>query len=237
MTPDRIDPTDALSELGRVNLAQTDLDGVLAHVAGVAKRALPGAHEVSVTLVHDRGAHTAAFTGRLALLLDEWQYSRGEGPCLTAAREGDAVSVPDFADERRWPEWTRHALTTDARSSLSVGMPIQYQVNGALNVYGTMARAFDEEAVRVAHTFADYAAVTIANAHLYTTTANLAEHLRTAMESRAVIEQAKGIVMGERHCDADAAFAILTKVSQDSNRKLRDVAATLVARAQATGKR
>ena len=66
----------------------------------------------------------------------------------------------------------------------------------------------------------------MANAHLYDSTANLAHHMQAAMESRAVIEQAKGIVMGERRCSAEEAFAILVKVSEDTNRKLRDVAAT-----------
>jgi AmiR/NasT family two-component response regulator len=73
--------------------------------------------------------------------------------------------------------------------------------------------------------------VALANAHLYDSTATLARHMQTAMESRAVIEQAKGIVMGERRCTAEEAFAVLVKVSQDSNRKLRDVAAALVERA------
>ena len=71
----------------------------------------------------------------------------------------------------------------------------------------------------------------MANAHLYDTTASLAHHMQAAMESRAVIEQAKGIVMADRRCTADEAFAILAKVSQDTNRKLRDVATALVDRA------
>jgi AmiR/NasT family two-component response regulator len=61
------------------------------------------------------------------------------------------------------------------------------------------------------------------------TQATLAQHMQAAMESRAVIEQAKGIIMGERHCSPDEAFKILTKLSQDTNRKLRDIATALVA--------
>jgi AmiR/NasT family two-component response regulator len=73
--------------------------------------------------------------------------------------------------------------------------------------------------------------VALANAHLYDTTATLAQQLRAAMESRAIIEQAKGIIMGQRRCTAEEAFTLLRKVSQDSNRKLRDVATALVAEA------
>ena len=123
-------------------------------------------------------------------------------------------------------------MAAGAGSSLSIGLPIEDQVIGALNVYAEKVYAFDDDAIVLAQTFAGYAAVALANAHLYDTTATLAQQMQAAMESRAVIEQAKGIIMGERRCTADEAFAILTKVSQDSNRKLRDVAAALVARAQ-----
>jgi AmiR/NasT family two-component response regulator len=73
--------------------------------------------------------------------------------------------------------------------------------------------------------------VALANAHLYDTQATLAQQLQAAMESRAVIEQAKGIVMGSRRCTAAEAFSILSRISQDTNRKLREVAAELVASA------
>jgi AmiR/NasT family two-component response regulator len=83
----------------------------------------------------------------------------------------------------------------------------------------------------LAQTFAGYAAVALANAHLYDTQASLAQHMQAAMENRAVIEQAKGIIMGDRRCSPDEAFQILAKLSQDTNRKLRDVATALVANA------
>lgn len=226
------DPTHAFTELGRIRLAETDLNGVLARVAELAKRTLDGASEVSVTVIRGGVPHTAAFTGGLAVRLDEWQYEPGEGPCLSAAATGEIVSIPKLCDEIRWPRWTPRAVAAGAQSSLSIGLPMQDSVVGALNIYGTRPDAFDEHAVIVAQTFAGYAAVAIANAHLYHTAAALAGHLQNAMESRAVIEQAKGIIMGERRCTTEDAFAILSKVSQDSNRKLRDVAAALVELAQ-----
>jgi len=105
-------------------------------------------------------------------------------------------------------------------------------VTGCLNIYGTKPHAFDEEAVELAEIFAGYAGVCLANAQLYETSMVFARNLEKALTSRAVIEQAKGIVMGQRNCDADEAFAVLARASQDANRKLRDVAADLVARAQ-----
>jgi GAF domain-containing protein len=235
MTPQHpTDPITAFSELGRIKLGETDLDGVLARIANLAGHTLPRAADVSVTLFRGRTPYTAAFTGDVALELDTWQYVRGRGPCLDAAVGKTTVWVRDMTDEPRWPDWAGHAASLGTRSSVSIGLPIQEKVTGALNVYG--AHTFEDETVRLAETFAGYAAVAMANAHLYDTTANLAQHMQSAMESRAVIEQAKGIIMGERRCTAEEAFAILTKVSQNSNRKVRDVAMALVRRAQ-TGTR
>jgi GAF domain-containing protein len=184
-----------------------------------------------VTLVRGDNAHTAAFTGPLAVNLDEWQYQQGHGPCLDASAGAMTLSVPDMADETRWPDWTPRAIEAGAGSSLSVGLPVQEKVTGALNVYSVDPEAFDDDAITLAQTFAGYAAVALANAHLYDTTATLAKHMQAAMESRAVIEQAKGILMGERRCTAEQAFRLLSKLSQDSNRKLRDIAEALVAEA------
>ena len=169
---------------------------------------------------------------RLALRLDEAQYEQGEGPCLQAAIETRTLPIPDMALETRWPEWAKRAIVAGVHCSLSVGIPIEETVTGALNVYCAEPGALDDDAVTLAQTFAGYATVALANAHVYETTASLARQMQAAMESRAVIEQAKGIIMGERRCTPAEAFAILTKVSQDSNRKLRDVAAALVNRAQ-----
>ncbi|MET8359772.1 GAF and ANTAR domain-containing protein [Micromonospora sp. NPDC005171] len=182
-----MDPNAAIFELGQIKLGETDLSGVLTQVSELARRTIPGAEEVSVTLIKQEGAHTAAFSGEMALRLDELQYEYGQGPCLAAARESAVVSVPNMSEEVRWPRWAARAVQGGAHSSLSIG--------------------------------------------LYDATATLAAQMQLAMQSRAVIEQAKGIIMGERRCTPDEAFAVLAKVSQDSNRKLREVAAALVERA------
>ncbi|GLY97921.1 GAF and ANTAR domain-containing protein [Actinoplanes sp. NBRC 103695] len=232
-SPEPLDPTAAFAELGRIRLSETNLDQVLARVAGLAKRSVPGASEVSVTLIRGDDAHTAAFTGLLAVSLDERQYEDGAGPCLDAAATATTLSVPDMAQEDRWPGWAARAVDAGARSSLAIGLPVLEKVTGALNIYSVDAKAFDDDAVTLAQTFAGYAAVALANAHLYDATATLAEQMQEAMASRAIIEQAKGILMGRRRCTADEAFIMLRKVSRDSNRKLRDVAESLVAKAQA----
>jgi GAF domain-containing protein len=225
---EHMDPHEAFAELGRIRLADIDIDTLLNKIAQLAKRTIPGAGEVSVTLLHANNPQTAAFTGELALALDEKQYERGYGPCLDAADTTTTQMVPDTSNEQRWPGWAKEAEKAGALSSLSVGLPVHEHVIGALNIYATTPNAFDDDAITIAQTFAGFAAVGLANAHLYETQATLAGHMQKAMENRAVIEQAKGIIMSDRRCTPDQAFAILAKLSQDTNRKLRDVASALV---------
>ncbi|MGI5525281.1 GAF and ANTAR domain-containing protein [Micromonospora sp. CA-259024] len=231
MTHSPTDPADAFAELGRIKLGEVGLDDVLQRVAELAKRVLPVPVEVSVTLVRGGTAHTAVFTNELAQDMDERQYAQGSGPCLEAATAGEVLAVPDLATEDRWPAWAERGRTAGVGSSVSIGLPMQEAVVGALNVYAGTPHAFDDDTVAVLETFAAYAAVALANAQLYDSTATLARQMQEAMANRAVIEQAKGIVMAERRCSPAEAFAILSKVSQDSNRKVRDVAQALVDRA------
>ena len=228
MTRDPIDPLVAFAELGRTKFSEVSLSDVLGRVVSLAGRTVPGAAEVSITLVGDRGPYTAAFEGEAVLGLDQLQYDAGGGPGLQAAAEQSAVSVPDTAEDPRWSGWPAKAAAAGMCSVLSVGLPILDDVTGALNVYGRAGHAFDGDATTLAQTFASYAAVALANAHQFYSAVALARHLQAAMDSRAVIEQAKGIVMAQRRCSAEEAFGFLTKVSQDSNTKVRDVSAALV---------
>lgn len=229
------DPMRAFAELGRIDLSEADLERVLHRVAELAKLAIPGAEEVSVTLLQDGRANTAAYTGELALQLDEGQYEDGTGPCVEAVQSGMTLLVDDMADEGRWPTWTPSAREHGANSSLSVGLPVQQAITGALNLYSRRPSAFDDDSVALAQAFAGYAAVALANARLYESTATLARQMQEAMNSRAVIEQAKGILVAQEGCSPEDAFGMLSKASQQRNRKLRDVAAGIVARAQSDG--
>ena len=215
------------AELGRMKLGERDLQAVLVRVAELARQTLPGTAGASVTLVESDRAFTAAFAGQLALDLDETQYQEGFGPCLEVAQSAGIVTVPDMAAETRWPAFARQALAVGVRSSLSVALPFQEAVLGALNIYATHP-LFDQDAIELARTFAGYAAVAIANARLYQNTATLAENMRRAMETRAVIEQAKGILVALHHCSPERAFELLSRLSQSTHRKLRDCAADLV---------
>jgi len=223
-----LQPQDAFAELARLTLAEHSLDTVMETVARLAKSTVPGASEVSVTLLEKGRATTVAATGTLAVAVDERQYARGSGPCLDSIAAGEPVRIDDMRTETRWPGYARDAARDGVGSSLSIPVPVQREISAALNVYSTSEHAFDDSSLELAETFAAYAGVALANMHLYEAQSKVAEQLQAAMQSRAVIEQAKGILMGQRRCSAQEAFDVLVRLSQDKNRKLRDVAQALV---------
>jgi GAF domain-containing protein len=221
---------DAYREIARISFSDHSVESVMDKVASLAKKTITGADDVSVTLRSTKNSTSVAFTGRLSLALDERQYEKGYGPCIAAVDGGQIVHIDDMSEEQRWPDWAAEAVAQGAGSSLSIPLPVQREVSAALNIYSTKTHAFDAESIEVASTFAAYAGVALVNMHLYEGQAHVAEQLQAAMKSRAVIEQAKGIVMAQRGCNAEAAFDVLVQLSQASNRKLRDIAEVVVAR-------
>lgn len=219
---------EAVAALATVVLAEASLDSILQRVVDLARDAIPGADAVSVTLVRDDAAWTAAFAGEVALKLDERQYELRRGPCIQAATGGEVLRVADMATDTRWPGYTPVTVELGVLSSVSLPLPVQEDVIGALNVYAHERDAFDDEAVDVALLFASNAAVAIANVQLHTSSVELASHLEQAMKSRAVIEQAKGVLMAQRRCSPAEAFDVLVRASQRENVKLRDVAQRVV---------
>ena len=219
-----------LRALAGIVAGEATQDAVLRRTCDVTRNVIEGAASVSVTLLDSDQPRTAAATDDLALQADAAQYDNNGGPCLEAARGVEAVLVPDMADESRWPGYVA-AAPLDVRASLSVPLGAESGVVGALNIYSTAADAFDAETVDVAVELAQYAGIVATTADQYDRATKLVDQMQRAMESRAVIEQAKGILMAQRHCSADEAFEVLVRLSQETHRKLRELAEALVAQA------
>jgi GAF domain-containing protein len=221
-------PVDALAALARHALGHGPLDDVLRHVCQVTIDVV-GGDDASVTLLTDGSPKTVGALRELSMAADKKQYEAGSGPCLDSARANQVVSVSDLATDDRWSAAAEMA-SVGARSSLSLPLPIQDETIAALNVYSSSPHAFDEHDQSLGREFAAYAAVAVANAVSFSTAADAARNLQAAMEHRAVIEQAKGILMASTGLDADAVFNLLVQQSQHENRKLRDIATELVQR-------
>ncbi len=228
--PRPADPAEALERLGRLSLRELSMDNLLQMVADLTKSVMPGDTEASVLLLVKDTPTTVVSTGALATDLDETQYDRGHGPCLDAARTGEITEISDTRAEDRWPDYTPRAVERGNLSSLSIPLAIDpdEQVTGALNIYARRPDAFDEASRSVATRFGPYAAIATGNLYAYQSARDLAENLQMAMESRAVIDQAKGMLIERYKLTPDAAFQLLARVSMTSNRKLRDIADELV---------
>ena len=221
------EPLRALTELAGVVLVQDDLPATLQEICRIAVRAVPSAEGASVTTFPE-GRPVAIASDEWSKEFDELQYVEHEGPCLDAYRTGNAFRVRDLAEDTRWPSYVPRAVEHGARSMISLPMAAEGNIIGALNLYSKTPDAFTSEAVSIAEIVAAHAGMASQVAAALFGHRDLAQQLREAMQSRAVIEQAKGIVMAQQRCTVDEAFERLTKVSQNSNRKLRDVARALV---------
>ena len=221
---------EALARLGRLSVRELSMDGLLQTVADLAVSVLPGEPEASVTLLVKDRPTTVVTTGELATALDERQFEHGHGPCLQASRSGQAVYVADTRADARWPDYLPHAVQRGCLSSFSIPLAVDEdeQVSGALNVYARTADAFDDDTRAAAARFGPYASVAAGNLYAYRSARDMADNLQRALESRAVIDQAKGVLMERYKLTADRAFQLLARASMDSNHKVRDVAEHLV---------
>lgn len=222
--------SDALGAVRGFVAGREPLNDTLQVIAEAARRAIR-ADMAGVTLVHpDEQARTAACTSPVVAEVDQAQYDAGRGPCLEAYRTQAVVKVDDVRVDERFPEFAASALEHGLHSSLSVPLIAQGAGIGAINLYTTDAGHFCVEDVEHAEEYAGQAAVALANAQAYWEQASLAQNLAKALESRSIIDQAKGVIIATSGVDADAAFDLLRQQSQAENRKLRELAAEIVER-------
>jgi len=213
-----------MSELARtLQREHASEHDTLAAVTAAAVQAVPGADNAAITLVVGRTkVQTHAATGARARRMDELQTELDDGPCLTAIWEQETVHIPDMATESRWPRFAAAAAQAGVGSMLCFQLFVHGDTLGALNLYTPTADAFTEDSETIGRIFATHAAVALAAAQQ--------EHqLTTALASRDIIGQAKGIVMERFHLDTTRAFALIARLSQEENNKLHHVAAKIVA--------
>lgn len=227
-----LEPYHAFAELAMIMFGAEPLSAVLQQVAGLATRTVPGIDQASVTVVQGGRPSTVASTGSLAVELDERQYQAGFGPCVDASLSGQTILVNSNDDPSPYPLFTDACRRAGVAQVLSTGMPTTHRLVGALNLYRYSEQPVDDASIELAETFASCAAVAAANAALLHSTTEHVNQLQEAIASRAVIEQAKGLIMGQQHCTPQEAFDVLIRTSQQQNRKLRDIAATLITSTQ-----
>lgn len=202
---------------------------VMTRVVSAALALVPGAEEGSVSLVQGRRRITSeGVSSELPRLFDHLQVETGEGPCLDSAHEHLTVRVEDLAADERWPVLGPRAADAGLRSALCLQLFVEGDDLGALNLVSRRPGAFDDESEQVGLLLASHAAIAVADALQL-------QGVRRALANRDLIGQAKGILMQRHKVTADRAFEMLVRASQDTNRKLVDVAEALTATGDAEG--
>lgn len=219
---------DSLQEL---LLTAPAIETFLQEVSMLASGLLDPVASVGIT-VHQGGEPlTVASSDDRAPLIDEEQYTVGQGPCLESMKTGRVVEVKDQRTDTRWGDYPARARSHGVLSSLSLPLLVDGRSLGALNLYSNeRADAFGDDIREQAMVFAERASVALTLTLRYNQQANTSIQLEQALSSRTLIDQAVGILMAEQRCNAHVAFDLLRRHSQTQNRRLRDVAKDIITR-------
>ena len=223
-----------LADLASLVAGALSMADLLARVASSAAQAIAGADGVGVTLLRREGAQnrveslgaSAAFVSEI----DDIQYELvNEGPCITAAQERQTVRSGSVGADRRWPRFGPRVARLGVHSVLALPMLLPDRtVVGALNAYARSRDAFDEHAAGVGQLFAAPAGVAVHNAQLLAEARSDAARLQHALDSRAIIDQAIGVLRSRSGGTAEEGFARLRAISQDEHVKLVLIAERIV---------
>ena len=189
-----------------------------------------GFHGATTNTRRGRDLGTVGATDQRLIALTEAQFITGDGPSVETLLQRQPIAWSADDDMQPWPEYQAAAQLTGIRGSLSIHVPVDHHdaVAASLTLYAHAPVEISPGLLQLGTTFASQIGLVIESSDGARETARLAWELTEAMRSRAVIEQAKGMLMAEHAVTADEAFSILATTSKSSNTKLRVVADALV---------
>jgi transcriptional regulator with GAF, ATPase, and Fis domain len=189
-----------------------------------------GVSAAGVLLTDQRGAlRVVAASTEQTRLLELFQLQTDQGPSPECFHTGQPIAVADLAAATdRWPRFAAEASQSGFASVHALPMRLRTDVIGALNLFGTQPGALDQDTIRLGQALADVATIGLLQARAIRDRETLAEQLQTALNSRIVIEQAKGVIAERRHLDMDQSFSLLRGTARTSNRRLSELARAVV---------
>ncbi len=161
-------------------------------------------------------------------LLELFQLQTNQGPCVDCFRTGQPVSVADLGFAGRWPRFTAAAAGVGFASVHAVPMRLRAEVIGALNLFDTRSGALDADKLRIGQALADVATIGLLQQRAIRRRDTITEQLQTALNSRVLIEQAKGVLAERLHLDVADAFTLLRTTARSHNRRLSELARAIV---------
>jgi GAF domain-containing protein len=222
---------EGITTLSRFFVGDGTLGETLTRVTELARDSLSADMAGITMLVAGRPA-TGVYTDPVAVEIDQPQYeTEGRGPCVDAFRQQKVFRIADTTADERWPEFAAVAAGHGIRSTLSLPLTRTGEPLGALNLYRAVPNGFDTR-TGPAEMLALQAAIVLANAHAYQDSRDLNHNLGQALTSRQTIDYAIGIMLASGGRSPEQAYQVLVRASQRENRKLRDIAADIVAAAQ-----
>jgi hypothetical protein len=227
------DVTSALEVLTSILERDPEMEVMLQAVCDQVIRVIPGADLASITLIRDGVPQTVASTDQRAVDVDTEQYRVGDGPCLRAADIGEPVRLDMDAATALWPQFAGAARSLGVGSYLAAPLTVDKGLSGSVNLFGFGTHGFRKVETKLLELYTTVVVFGLRSVRRYSTDQELIGQLRQAMASRAVIEQAKGILMATHKITAAEAFELLVVRSQRDNDKLHDVAARFVAEVSA----
>lgn len=181
-------------------------------------------------LADQRGTlRTVAASTEATRLLELFQLQTEQGPCLDCFRTGEPVAVLDLsAETTRWPRFVAEARQTGFRSVHALPMRLRDDVIGALNLFGAEPGPLTANTLRLGQALADIATIGLLQARAIRQRDALTEQLQTALNTRILIEQAKGVIAERRQLGIDESFDLLRNAARSHNRRLSDLASAIV---------
>jgi transcriptional regulator with GAF, ATPase, and Fis domain len=217
-----------------VELADTlvdDFDVVdFLHQVTVRCARVLGVSAAGVLLTDQRGTlQVVAASTEQTRLLELLQLQTDQGPCPECFHTGQPIAVADLTTATsRWPRFAAQAREIGFASVHALPMRLRTDVIGALNLFGTEPGTLDTDTIRLGQALADVATIGLLQARAIQQRDTLAEQLQTALNSRVIIEQAKGVIAERRQLDMDQSFTLLRSTARTSNRRLSDLARAVV---------
>ncbi len=221
-------PGSGLTDL--LDIAGTSDARSLSQLATAAAQSVPGCSAATVVTWQHREPVLIASTHPDLPRLVHVQVESGRGPALVALAAAEPVSCPDTLAEERWPEYAASALRIGVRCSLTFAYLADLAGPGAvsLSLYGARARSIDPRQAQPAETLGALGGAVLGAVSVYNDAKRTAGQLRDAAETRAVVDQAKGILMHALGCSAEEALQRMRQTSQQKNVKAIDVAREII---------
>jgi GAF domain-containing protein len=222
------DFADRLADVARLLDEDEVQDDTVRRLTGLVVELFPGGTEAGLTIAAGRGALSFAASDPRVEQLHDLQFDDGQGPVVEALCHNEPRRVDDTAAERRWPGFCRAAYTAGFRSFLVLPLRTDRQPAGTVSLYGPQPNVFRGEVHDIALLFAAQGGTAVWNDRLYGSCRRMVDNLHARLESRAVVEQAKGIVHADLGVSPAEAFHLLSRYSQNTNQRVMQVSADVV---------